>query len=379
MSNLDAVADTLKGKPAKAKKDKDKLSTGLTLVNLACSGDPDWALEKGYYYLFVGDSQAGKTWLTLQCLAEATFNPGFKNYRLVQDCPEKGSKMDIERYYGSALADRLEEPSTHGPSATLEEFYDNLDDLAKGDRPFIDVLDSEDALDSEQSRAKAEKDKKIRRKKKGRDEDEDDGEEGGGEKIKGSYGDGKAKKNSSGLRSAILDLIRTKSILIVIKQTRDNIGPDAMFGEKKTRSGGKALTFYATLELWFSIRGKIRKSVKGKARVVGTYLKIQVKKNRETGRDRSVVIRFYPTHGFDEVGSNIDFLIEEKHWKGSPTKGTVTAPEFDFDGKQDKLIALIEEQGREQELRDLVVKVWNEIEEQCTVKRKQKYHNAVAK
>jgi ATP-dependent DNA helicase RecG len=40
--------------------DKDGLSTGSTLLNLATSGRASWGLYAGQYYLFVGDSNSGK-------------------------------------------------------------------------------------------------------------------------------------------------------------------------------------------------------------------------------------------------------------------------------------------------------------------------------
>ena len=87
-----------------------------------------------------------------------------------------------------------------------------------------------------------------------------------GKKVPGSYGDGKAKKNSAGIRKLLSDLGKSDSILIIINQTRDNIG----FGfDKKTRSGGKALRFYATTEIWSSVVGKLKKNVRGKDRQQG--------------------------------------------------------------------------------------------------------------
>src|SRR5438876_702591 len=85
--------------------------------------------------------------------------------------------------------------------------------------------------------------------------------EGDEEKIKGSYGTGKAKKNSQNMHRIVSDLQRTGSILIVIGQSRDNI---AMFApEKKTRAGGHALSFYAAIELWSSIKERLHKKWKG--------------------------------------------------------------------------------------------------------------------
>jgi RecA/RadA recombinase len=228
-----------------------------------------------------------------------------------------------------------------------------VDDDCKKGKPFIRVLDSMDALTSEAEDEKFEEQKKARRK---------------GNDAAGSYGDGKAKKNSSGIRRVLAALRRSGSILIIICQTRDNLG----FGfEKKTRSGGRALRFYATLELWSSIKGVISKNVLGKSRQIGIRCGIQVKKNRITGRIPPIEIPIYTSSGFDDTGSCVDYLIEEGHW--SETKGKVTAPEFDFTGKPEKLIQMIEGGGWEKELHQLVSEIWYKIEKACTVERKPRY------
>ena len=329
------------------------LSTGSILLNHAISGR-DEGLIPGHYYMLVGDSQAGKTWLAHQILAEASINPIYDSYQLILDNPERGALMDVRKFFGQRLADRLKPPSKQGSSRTLEEFYDNVGDVSvKG--PFIYVLDSEDALPSESQIAKVDENKTARRK---------------GKETKGSYGDGKAKVNSAGLRIAHNCLEETKSILIVIKQTRDNIGFDAMFNPK-TRSGGRALTFYAAVELWFSIRGKLERTVLGKKRQIGSILRVAVKKNRVAGRQRSVDLHFYPDVGFDDVGSCIAWLIEEKHWQ---KKGEgIVAPEFDFEGTTEELVKLIESKGKGRLLRKVMGKAWGKIEEACRVERKSRY------
>ena len=77
---------------------KDFLSTGSTLLNLACTGFPNRGFVKGRYYFIVGDSTSGKTWLSLTCLAEASINPNFKDYRFIYDNAEDGALMDITRF-----------------------------------------------------------------------------------------------------------------------------------------------------------------------------------------------------------------------------------------------------------------------------------------
>ena len=349
------MAKKKKKTASKPKKKSQFLSTGSTLLNLACTGKPNKGFRKGHYYFIVGDSSSGKTFLSLTCLSEAANNPAFKNYRFIHDNAEGGALMKISEFFGEAVAARLEAPGKNGESsASIEDFYYNMDDALKAGRPFIYILDSMDSLTSSTEGSKFEETKKADR---------------SGKKAAGSYGDGKAKINAQNMRRLMTPLRKSESILIVISQTRDNIG----FGfEKKTRSGGHALRFYASLEIWSSIYGQITKTVKKKKRQLGISCLCKVKKNRETGRIRDIKFPIYHSYGIDDIGGCVDFLVEENHWKKNDA-GTIIAKEFDLKGNSEKLVHLIEDNSLQNDLRHLVASVWDEIEMACKVKRKKRY------
>lgn len=354
MSSVEKVKNNLRKKKSKAPlQPKDLLSTGSTLLNLALTSRPNGGLVKGKYFFFVGDSSSGKTFLTLTCLAEASINPNFDDYRFIYDNVEDGALMDFTRYFGSAVAKRVEPPCEDGASESIEDFYYNIDDAIEDGRPFIYILDSMDALTSKEEGDKFEEQKTAHRK---------------GKEAAGSYGDGKAKKNSANLRRVVHKLKKSGSILIIINQTRDNLG----FGfDKKTRSGGRSLRFYACAELWSSVVKKLSKTVRGSKRQIGIISKIQIKKNRLTGKEWEVEIPLYHSFGIDDIGSCVDYLVAEKHW--SETKGIVKAPEFEFKGSREKLIRHIEENDLYKDLQEMVREVWNDVEEACKVKRKSRY------
>jgi len=274
---------------------------------------------------------------------------------LIFDDVEGGSLMDIERYFGQKAAERIEAPNENGASTTVEEFYDNVTDALEGDKPFIYILDSLDGLSSEAELNKAQEDKVARRK---------------GKDIGGSYGDGKAKKNSGGIRQIIGPLQKQGSILIVISQTRDNIGFGAQFNPK-TRSGGNAPIFYATTQIWYSIKEKLKKTVNGKPRKIGILSKVDIKRNRITGREVSVDIPILYGHGIDDTGSMVQYLVDEKHW--SEKAGKITADEFNLEGSAEKLIKEIENGKKTDQLKEIVKKVWKEIQIQCEAARTNKY------
>lgn len=333
---------------------------------MACTDTPDFAFRKGGYYYLVGDSTSGKTWTSLTCFAELCRNKAFDNYELVFDDVEGGALMDVELYFGKAVARRMRAPrySAKGRpinSTTVETFYYHISDLLEEGEPFIYVLDSQDSLTSASAKAKFNEQKEAAEK---------------GREAAGSYGDGKAKYHSEHLRLILAGLRKTGSILIIIGQTRDNLG---MGFEKKTRSGGKSLRFYANLEIWTSVAEKIKKRVRDKDRTVGVSCFAEVKKNRETGKvgkDRGVHIPIYYDLGIDDVGSCVDFLIDEKHWEKIPGEGKkkiYNASDIMFKGSRDEIVRYIEEEEIEKQLRSITAKVWKEIEDECCSQRKRRY------
>jgi len=326
----------------------DFVSTGSSMLNLACTDNPDKGFAKGYYYLLVGTSQSGKTFLSLTCLAEAARNPNFQDYQFIHDDVERGALMDIRKFFGKAVKERLKVVHSH----TIEEFYYRLDNLDKKGKPFIYILDSMDALTSQAEL------KKFGQQKKAFKEERE---------TPGSYGDGKAKINSQNLRCVINPLQETGSILIIINQTRDKL---TGFGGK-SRSGGNALQFYACLEIWSNVKKPIIKVYKGKPRAQGVLCTLRVKKNRIKGKDRTIEIPIYYSYGLDDVGSCIDYLTGEKHWK--KRSGNIIAPEFDFVGKRNQLIHHISKNNMEKDLGVVVMDVWQEIERAVDLKRKPRY------
>lgn len=334
------------------------LSTGSTLLNLACSGRPGVGFLPGGMYYLVGDSSSGKTFLTLTCMAEAAASKHYDDYAFIYDNAENGALMDFARYFGKKMASRLRPPAgtVEDPvySSTVEQFYFHVDGVLK-QSPAIYVLDSMDALTTEDEGDKFQEHKKAAEK---------------GKEASGSYGTSKAKLNSTYLRVVFNRLRQTGSILIVISQTRDNIGFGAQFNPK-TRSGGRALTFYSHLEIWSSVKGHIKTTYKGKPREQGIVCQLHVKKNRLTGRDRKIEIPILHSLGIDDVGSLVDWLVEEGRWNES--KGRIDASDFSLIGFREKIIKQIQDQGKEKDLRSIAHEVWNDIEEAVEVKRRPRY------
>lgn len=339
------------------------LSTGSSLLNLACSDSIVGGFQSGQYYLLVGDAAAGKTMLAITCLAEAHISKEFGDHRLIYDNIEAGCAFDFEKLFCQELADKLESPhpdkdKNPGYSSTVEEFYYHLDDAIKQGDPFIYVLDSMDALTT-----KPDDEKFVEHRKAAE----------AGRKAAGSYGMSKARLNSEGIRRALRGLRDTDSILLIIAQTRDNVG----FGfTSKTRGGGRALEFYGTHAIWMSLAGQITKRVRGKDRVVGVKVKVRVKKNRTTGRLHEVTFNIHPTCGIDDTGSLVDYLVEEGIWKGAKSKkGKIQATSLPscLEMGRDDLIAELESRDLIEVVKREAQSCWQQVEEASRVHRRNRF------
>lgn len=336
---------------------EDLVPSGSTMLNLACSDTIHGAFLLGGMINIIGDSAAGKTIEALTICAECNQLERFDDYRLIFDDIEHRNNFDMQYMFGEELCNRLESPAEDSngdakPSATVQEVHHNILNAIEGDKPFIYIADSWDALDSIEDQAKVDEMRDALVKEK---------------EAKGSYGMAKAKAGSAILKNISGKLAKTRSLLIIVSQTRDNIDPLSF--QKKTRSGGKALKFYANHEIW-AAGGK---KIKAKDLVIGVDSIWKISKNSASGKQRDIKFPIYYDYGVDDLGSCIEFLLEVKHWSKS---GLKINPGNDLSCDpctKAKLIATIEENGWERILKRVVGKVWAAREEAVKTNRKRKY------
>lgn len=334
--------------------------SGSTTLNLACSDNQNGAFVLGTMINIIGDSSSGKTLLCLTTLAELCKLPYFNKYKFIHDNVERTEGFDIEYLFGKGLKKRIQSPSKdkHGKpiySSTIQDFQLYINKWIKSKEPFIYILDSLDALDAEEDIKKREEIFKAKEK---------------GNKTSGSYKMAKPKALTEILRDIVDALSNSQSLLIIISQTRDNIDP--MSFEKKTRSGGRALKFFASHEIWMALAGKIMRTVKGKKYVIGNNVTFKVSKNKLTGKIREGGFPIYYDYGLDDIQSCVDYLIDNKVW--SKTDNTINAAEINYKGGYDKLIQKIENDKLEGKLKQIVGNTWREIEDKLKLSnRKRKY------
>lgn len=325
--------------------------TGSTLLNLALSDSIHGGFDGGKIVNLIGDSSSGKTFIALSCFAEMAHSPAFGKYKFIYDDAEQASEFNLEYLFGKKTARRIQKPP-NGHSNLIEDFRDNILSALKEDEPFVYVLDSFDALSSEDEIKKVDEQAKAREK---------------GNKTSGTYGMEKAKGASQLLRMIKTSLNKTNSVLIVISQTRDNIG--ISFAEK-TRSGGKALKFYSTHEIWTAHIGHIKKKINDKDRKIGIRSRIKISKNKLTGKIQEVDVPIFYDYGIDDIRGMIEWLIEEGIWESK--QGIIKSDKFN-PMTMEKLISCIEEDSKEGELRRIVKTEWQAIQENLKLNRKRKY------
>lgn len=328
--------------------------TPSTVFNLACTDSTDFGFSLGRMVNLIGDSSSGKSMFAKSIFAEIAQIPFFDDYRFINDDVENADDFDNTKLFGKKATQRIEAPYADAegpiPSDTIEDFHFNICDALDDGRPFIYVLDSFDALDAKQDQDKIESMRTARKK---------------GNKVAGTYGMAKPKKASDLLRNICGKLKKSKSILIIISQTRENIDP--MSFEKKTRSGGMALKFYAHHEIWLAMIGKIPK----KDLVIGNKVRAKISKNKVTGKVREVEFPIYYDYGVDDIRSCVDYLVKNEYW--SKTKLTIDAHDLGIKGTIEKLVSQIEDQNLESEMKEAVGKCWHDIEEAVKLNRKGKY------
>lgn len=347
--------------PREILNEADLIPCGSTLLNCACSGNPKGAFGKGKIVTIPGGSASGKTVLVFNVFAAINRLKRLKDYISIYDDAEEALEIDVEYMFSEKIAKSIQPPAIDGDgdpkfSDTIQDFENNILNWCKKDIPFVYVLDSLDALTSTAELEKAYK--KALQAAKSPDEKE---------KVKGSFHTDKAKIIGQVLRMCNGEIKKNGSILIIIQQERDKIG--VTFGSKKTTSGGKAPFYYSTHQLWLTKIG----SIKDEGLDIGSNIKVQVKKNKLTGKRREIEFDIYDDYGIDNLSSCIDFLCDN-HWKKDKDKKSKwDAVEFEIIGNKREIIDYIEENNLEDELDDVVGEAWHNREESVRLDRKPRY------
>lgn len=250
-------------------------SSGCALLDCVLGGG--WCL--GRISNIVGDRSSGKTLLGIE--ATANFLRAFPKGRAYYREAEAAFDESYAKHLGMPI-DKVDFLKDR-PLTTVEDFYEDLDKevLPKlGGDPGLYILDSLDAL-SDQAELKREFDE-------------------------ASFGGTKAKQMGALFRRLVQKVENKRLALLIISQVRDNIG--VAFGEKHTRTGGKALDFYASIVLWLSHKKTLDRTVNKVKRPTGVLVKAKCKKNKISLPMRECEFPIVFAYGVDDVRANVDWL-----------------------------------------------------------------------
>ncbi len=334
------------------------IDTGSTLLNLALTDTIHGGWATCRMHNLVGESSSGKTFLALTAQACCHYDPTFEGYNLPYDDAESADSFNKEVLFGASAAKAIRLPMTAKgglrKSRLFQDFQGNLySEMNRGSCLYI--LDSFDAIDDAAQRKKLDEALKAYE---------------AGNTTAGSYSMTKQKSASEFFSGACDKMSETGSCVIIISQTRGNI--NSAFGGS-TRSGGKALKFYSATEVWMRETGSITKVVNGKEAAVGIKTNIQVKKNKITGKRRTISIDIYYDYGLDDIGSCIDYLISMGTWSKSG-QSSILVPVWKFKGTRAKLIRTIDDNPKRYEkMRDIVQSTWTDYENKIKTNRKPRF------
>jgi recombination protein RecA len=353
--------------------DIDFVHAGCAVFDAMCGG----GYPLGRVVNIVGDKSAGKTLLTMEAFANfhMQWPAGLMRYGESEHAFDEPYAEAIGIPMGTIempsketvpvkriTLNRDEDDDGGGkrkplPYQTIEDFAADLeifcDKCIKRKVPGIYAIDSLDALSDEAEMGRSAKLAKLRAR-----EPDDDDDEGG--RVAGTYGAAKAKQMSEMFRRLVHKIEEANVLLIVVSQLRDNIG--AMFGEKKKRSGGMALDYYASIVVWVREKAKIKQTQNGITRIIGVDIHARVKKNKVGLPFRECLYPILFGYGIDDLTADVEWLFAVK--RDAILRDTFA---MSASGYKVRLANLRNKGGApvadmRKQLREVVFKEWRDIE-----------------
>lgn len=258
-----------------SKSDLDFVSSGCTLLDAVLGG----GYVLGRIANLVGDKSTGKTLLAIE--ACANFSAQYPEGKIWYAEAEAA----FDRKYAAALGLPVKQVEFVEEIYTVEDVYEKLEEILKSkdaQQPGLFILDSLDALSD-----RAELDRGI---------------------SEGTYGASKPKQLSQMFRRLVQKVEKSKVCIIIISQVRDNIG--VTFGRKTTRSGGRALDFYASQVLYLAHMGTEKRTINKVQRPVGVTIKAKCDKNKVGLALRECQFSIKFGYGVDDFKASLDWLAE---------------------------------------------------------------------
>lgn len=184
-----------------------------------------------------------------------------------------------------------------------------------------------------------------------------------------AYGMRRAKEFSEQCRLTCREIAKRNILMVCSNQVRQNLdaGP---YGQKYKSPGGEAIAFYSSLRLRAKGAQKIQKKKKIKGteikRAIGVETEFEVYKSSVWQPNRSATLYIMYDYGIDDIRSNLQYL---KTTKGA---SKYTLGDRSLAGSIEDAIDVVEDEELEDALREEVIGVWQEIENEFKRERKAK-------
>lgn len=264
----------------------------------------------------------------------ANFHLKYPNGKIVYFETEAAFDEDYAQALGMPI-DKIEFASETVKDFTVEAWFEHLEttlaELVKTQQPCLYIVDSLDALSD-----RAEKEREI---------------------DKGTFGANKPKLIGQLFRRTVKEMERSKIHLMIVSQVRDNL--NASFGETKTRTGGRAMDFYASQIVWLAQLKRLDRTIKKQKRVYGIQVKAQCKKNKIGLPFRECEFPILFGYGIDEVESMLAWLssidFDVNVWDSFKEGRNTLAQSI-------KLLPKPEREKLVTEIKKMVATNWEEIE-----------------
>ena len=292
-------------------------SSGCQLLDLCLGG----GFPLGRMINIIGDKATAKTLLAMEALAN--FSCQFPGAPIWYNEPEASFQPE----YATTLGIPMDGVTFIDNCDTVEDLFEHLDGVLSDKEykgPGLYIVDSMDALSSDSELKSDMRD--------------------------GTFGTNKAMKIGQLFRRTVRKLNKTNTCLMIISQTRARIGFG--FGPTVTRSGGKALDFYASQILMMSHLKQIEKTSQGHERAVGVRIKAKVTKNKIGLPFRECEFNVMFNYGIDDLAASCEWLANGSEKKASTTKlvkSIQAMPEDEYNENVAKI-------------RESVAQKWHEVE-----------------
>lgn len=182
----------------------------------------------------------------------------------------------------------------------------------------------------------------------------------------------RAKEFSEECRKTCATITDKNFLMVCSNQERQNVnaGP---YAPKTSATGGTAIGYYSSLRLKFGNAQKIKekRTVSGKeiTKVVGVETDVEVFKSSVWEPYHKATICILFAYGIDDIRTNLQYVKDL-------TKGSgYCVGENKLSNSMNEAIVMVEEQNLEEELREQVISIWNEVEALFKMDRKKKSRN----